>query len=331
MLVSVIVPNYNGAATLPLCLASVAAQTHPDIELIVSDDASTDDSAAVAAAHGARVVRGTVNGGCAVARNAGVAAASGEVLFFLDSDVAIEPDAVARAVGLLAADPAVGGVCGVEDPEPLLPGGSVKRFRAMQYHYWSISSEGPISFLFPNICAIRAEVFARTGPFNAALRHTEEVDYGHRINRAHVLLLTSAVRGRHDHDARLAVLLRKLFHRGRMRIPLYLGARRFASGFETATRAYAAVAALLAVLTLPVVALGLVWTMLPLGFLALSIGLDAGMYRFALRHAGPGFLPRFTALQFLVNVTIAVSVGVGVLQWLTSRRFRGIYAVGAPA
>ncbi|UVS78810.1 glycosyltransferase family 2 protein [Actinokineospora sp. UTMC 2448] len=331
MLVSVIVPNYNGARTLPLCLASVRAQTYPDIELIVADDASTDDSAAIAEAHGARVVRGAVNGGCAVARNLGVAAASGDVLFFLDSDVAIEPDAVQRAVDLLAADPSVGGVCGVEDPEPLIPGGAVKRFRAMQYYWWSISSEGPISFLFPNICAIRASVFAETGPFNPALRHTEEVDYGHRINHAHTLLLTAQVRGRHDHDGKLKVLLRKLFHRGRMRIPLYMGARRFAKGFETATRAYAAVAALLAVVTLPSVLLGPLWALLPAGLFALSVGLDAGMYRFAARHAGVLFLPRFVALQFLVNVTIALAVGVGVLHWLTSPRFRGIYTTGVPA
>ncbi len=324
--VSVVVPNYKGARTLAMCLRAALTQDHPPLEVIVADDCSTDDSVAIAESMGALVVRTPRNGGCGVARNHGARHASGDVLFFVDSDVALAPDAVSSALRVLDEEPTVGAVCGIEDPEPLIDDGRVERFRALQYHYWSRSSEGEISFLFPNMCAIRADVFTELGPFNPTLRHTEEVDYGYRLSRRYQLRLTSTVRGRHDHDHKLAVLLRKLFHRGRMRVPLYADARRFARGFETASRACGSMAALLAVATVPVVALA--W---PLGLIApvlllgVSVACDAGMYRFVSGRHGVVFVLYFGMLQFAVNVTIAASVGVGVLQWLLSRRFRAIY------
>jgi glycosyltransferase involved in cell wall biosynthesis len=326
--VSVVVPNYNGGRTLALCLRAALAQDHRPLEVIVADDCSTDDSVAIAEGLGARVVRTPRNGGCGVARNLGAQHAIGDVLFFIDSDVAIEPDAVSAALRVLDADPAIGAVCGIEDPVPLIDDGPVEQFRALQYHYWSRSSEGVISFLFPNICAIRADVFAELGPFDPTLRHTEEVDYGYRLSQRYQLRLSSAVRGRHDHDHKLVPLLRKLFHRGRMRVPLYAQARRFAKGFETANRAYGSVAALLALVTVPLpVLFGPVAAVVPALLLAASVGCDAGMYQFVLRRRGPVFLLYFGVLQFAVNVTIAASVAVGVAQWVVSRRFRGTYGV----
>ncbi|MFD2421832.1 glycosyltransferase family 2 protein [Amycolatopsis pigmentata] len=324
--VSVIIPNYNGGRTLELCLRSVLTQHHRPAEVIVVDDCSTDDSVAIAERAGARVVRTPRNSGCGVARNLGATHASGAVLFFVDSDVALEPDAISSALSVLGSEPTIGAVCGIEHPVPLLNNSLVARFRALQYHYWSASSEGNVSFLFPNICAIRADVFAELGPFSAALRQTEEVDYGYRLSRRYRLRLTSAVRGRHDHDARLVTLLRKLFQRGRLRVPLYAKARRFAKGFETANRAYASVAALLAVVStvLPLAA-GALAAAVPVLLFAVSVGLDAGMYRFVLREQGPAFLGYFTVMQFLVNVTIAASVAVGAAQWIASRRFRVLY------
>lgn len=330
--VSIVVPNYNGARTLALCLRAALSQDHPPLEVIVADDCSTDDSVAIAERLGARVVRTPRNGGCGVARNHGARHATGDVLFFVDSDVALAPDAISAALRVLDEDPAIGAVCGIEDPEPLIDDGRVERFRALQYHYWSRSSEGVISFLFPNMCAIRADVFAELGPFNPTLRHTEEVDYGYRLSRRYQLRLTSTVRGRHDHDHKLAVLLRKLFHRGRMRVPLYADARRFARGFETASRAYGSMAALLGVAAVPVAALA--WPLglvVPVLLLGVSVACDAGMYRFVLGRNGAVFLLHFSMVQFVVNVTIAASVGVGVLQWLLSRRFRATYRVAEPA
>jgi GT2 family glycosyltransferase len=330
-LVSVIVPNYNYAPSLPLCLRALREQTYEPLEIVVVDDRSTDDSVEVARSAGVRVIERETNGGCAAARNTGTEHARGEFLFFVDSDVAPAPDAVANAVAVLQSEPDVGAVCGIEDPEPLIRDSLLEEYRALQFHFWSASAEGEVSFLFPAMCAMRAEVFAEIGTFNTRLKQTEEVDYGSRLTRRYPIRLTSAVRGRHDHDHDLRTLLRKLFHRGRARVPLYARARRFAKGFETNNRAWASLAALAAVVTtaLPIV-FGPAWALAPLALLAVSVGCDAAMYRYVRSRRGPFFLLYFAAVHFLVNVTIAVAIATGVAQWLTSGRFRRLYDITQP-
>src|SRR4051794_17524977 len=104
-LVSVIVPNYNYATSLELCLRAIQDQTYQPIEVVMVDDCSTDDSVAVAERLGVKVISTGRNQGAAVARNLGVARTSGEILVFVDSDVAIYPDAVEVAVRMLETDP----------------------------------------------------------------------------------------------------------------------------------------------------------------------------------------------------------------------------------
>ncbi|MFG1750634.1 bifunctional glycosyltransferase/CDP-glycerol:glycerophosphate glycerophosphotransferase [Streptosporangium sandarakinum] len=97
-LVSVIVPIYDVEPYLEACLASVAAQTWSDIEVVMVDDGSPDSSAEIAAAFAARDGRFRLvrqeNGGLGAARNTGVRHASGEFLAFLDSDDLLPPTAI---------------------------------------------------------------------------------------------------------------------------------------------------------------------------------------------------------------------------------------------
>jgi len=109
--VSIVVATYNQAGFLTEAVASVRAQTFADWELLVVDDGSTDDTAAVAARFrdddrlrylpGAHAER-------AVARNRGVAAATGDLVAFLDADDLWRPEKLARQVAALAAAPGAG-------------------------------------------------------------------------------------------------------------------------------------------------------------------------------------------------------------------------------
>jgi glycosyltransferase involved in cell wall biosynthesis len=89
---SVIIPTLNEAATLPALLEALRVQTRLPDEVIVADARSTDGTADVARALGARVVAGGRPGG---GRYAGAATATGDVLFFLDADVLPGPEFVA--------------------------------------------------------------------------------------------------------------------------------------------------------------------------------------------------------------------------------------------
>ena len=103
--ISVIVPVYNVASYLPQCLESILNQDYEDLQVLLIDDGSTDDSGAICdrfAAQDSRIqVIHQENGGAASAKNAGLRAASGKYLSFVDSDDYLEPDVYGFLVKIL--------------------------------------------------------------------------------------------------------------------------------------------------------------------------------------------------------------------------------------
>src|SRR5437899_1710038 len=103
-LVSTLVLNWNGAHLLDDCLVTLAAQDWPAHEVVVVDNGSGDDSAAVTARHPARWLPMGDNLGFTRAYNRAVRDAKGELLFFVNNDMRFEPDCVGRLARALAAD-----------------------------------------------------------------------------------------------------------------------------------------------------------------------------------------------------------------------------------
>lgn len=104
-LISVVIPAFNSAATLQDTLHSVAAQTHRNLEIIVVDDGSTDETAHVAQSFCRRDPRARLiqkaNGGVASARNAGVDSGTGDYVAFIDADDLWHPAKLAKQLALL--------------------------------------------------------------------------------------------------------------------------------------------------------------------------------------------------------------------------------------
>ena len=110
MRVSVVIPAYDNATGLGECLrALVPGGAH---EIIVVDDASTDDTGAVASRFGVQVLRLERNSGAGAARNHGAKHATGDVVLFVDSDVVAAPDTVARVTRVFEERPDVAAVTG---------------------------------------------------------------------------------------------------------------------------------------------------------------------------------------------------------------------------
>lgn len=95
-LVSVVVPTFNSERFLEMCLKSVREQTYGNVEVIVVDNYSTDKTREIAERLGVRIVESGAKR--SEARNIGAGKASGELVFFVDSDMELTPDVVGECV-----------------------------------------------------------------------------------------------------------------------------------------------------------------------------------------------------------------------------------------
>jgi glycosyltransferase involved in cell wall biosynthesis len=203
MKVSVVIPTYNRAHSVVDAISSVLAQRHGDLELIVVDDGSTDDTAArVAAIRDRRLhyVRGR-HEGVSAARNLGVKRAGGALVAFLDSDDLWRRDKLVCEVGVLVHHPEVDvvfsdlekrdGDCvyasfmretavfsrrlrGVSYPDAL-----VLEAREMQL---CLLEEVPVK---PSALVVRREAFERVGGFDETWTSSEDWEFLLRLSRDH--------------------------------------------------------------------------------------------------------------------------------------------------
>ncbi|MCO6451800.1 MAG: glycosyltransferase [Caldilineales bacterium] len=166
---SVIIAAYNAARDLPRCLAALQHQTVPrdEFEVIVVDDGSSDDTASIASAAGARVIHQT-HSGPAAARNAGVEMAGAPIVIFTDADCEPVIDFVERMLEPFAA-PVVVGVRGVYRSQQR---SLVARFVQLEYEerYRRIAqveqSTGTVNALDTSYAAYRRQVFLDAGGFD---------------------------------------------------------------------------------------------------------------------------------------------------------------------
>jgi glycosyltransferase involved in cell wall biosynthesis len=112
MPVSVIIPCRNGAKTVAAAVRSALEQTVSPLEVIVVDDESSDETGVIAAAAGARVIRNAARRNAGGSRNAGMDAARGDVIAFLDADAVASPQWLELATQTLARDARIAGVGG---------------------------------------------------------------------------------------------------------------------------------------------------------------------------------------------------------------------------
>ena len=97
-IVSIIVPVYNGGIGFDQCLNSIRNSTYQNYELIVVDNGSTDDSVSVAQKYGDLILHCPGPSGPGATRNVGAERARGEILFFIDADVVVRSDTLAKLV-----------------------------------------------------------------------------------------------------------------------------------------------------------------------------------------------------------------------------------------
>ncbi len=190
-LVSVIMPAYNSAAFLPQAVASVLEQNYDRIELIIIDDASTDNTSLVLEgfAQNSKIIilRSDQCSGPAAARNYGLSKASGDLIAFLDADDIWMPEKLSRQVRELEENPGLGwnycdGLVVDTGLNPMylisdrnnLPEGMI---------YEELMLRHPL--IIPSGVLIRKEVFDHSGAFDPAIHGVEDWDLFLRIARSY--------------------------------------------------------------------------------------------------------------------------------------------------
>ena len=203
-LVSVVIPAYNVADLVGRAIDSVLGQTYQSFEILVVDDGSGDETAAVAAARSDAAVRviSKQNRGLSSARNRGIDEATGEYIAYLDADDYWEPGKLESQIGLLQANPDLG-FCStaarvIDDRGetmnvwscPSIQGSSLK---AIFSRNATVAGSG-------SGVVVRTRLQRRVGYFDENLRSLEDIDMWMRL---------SALTGYACIDNPLAVILKR--------------------------------------------------------------------------------------------------------------------------
>jgi len=129
-------------------------------------------------------MRQKTNGGPAEARNAGARVASGDVLVFLDADVAVHADTLEKIALRLGERPHLDAIFGAYDDCPAAPG-TVSRFRNLLRHYFHLRSAGKAYTFWAGCGAIRRSAFEATAGFPESYTEAsiEDVEFGRNLDR----------------------------------------------------------------------------------------------------------------------------------------------------
>jgi glycosyltransferase involved in cell wall biosynthesis len=222
ILVSVIVPVYNGERFIGEAIDSIRRQRHQALDIIVVDDGSTDGTAEVVRAMGpeVRYVR-QANSGPPAARNRGLQLVQGSLIAFLDADDLWTENKLAIQLPLLLSNPSIDIVCG--RTQIVLQTGA--EGAASLEHY-----DEPKQALTLQGSLIRRTVFDRVGHLDQSQRFADDVDWFLRAKDLGVSIVSHPevtwLYRRHDrnitnqvgtHQDYLAILIKKSLDRRRQR------------------------------------------------------------------------------------------------------------------
>jgi glycosyltransferase involved in cell wall biosynthesis len=190
--VSVIIPVHNGGDNFAACLRAVAAAQPPPAEIIVVADGESDGAWRLAHDFPTRIIQVAAPSGPARARNLGAASATGDILLFIDADVTVPPDIVARVRDYFANQPAVSAVMGSYDDAPAAPN-FLSQYKNLLHHYTHQTGKRNASTFWTGCGAIRAGVFREMHGFaeercrpsaGGCPGVIEDVELGYRLKEA---------------------------------------------------------------------------------------------------------------------------------------------------
>ena len=321
----------RAARTLEACLASVVAiRDRPGSRLariILVDDGSVDSTRDIASRHDVEVLR-TDGGGAGLARNAGIAAADTDLIWFVDADCVASPDALDRLLPHLD-DPAVAGVGGTYDIAPTAT--LLERLIHEEIKVRHDAMPEEVDFLATFDVLYRRSVLETLGGFDVRYLKGQDADLAFRaVEAGHRLRFEGRSSVRHYHADRLSRYLRVQRQQGYWRVALHLehpgrGGHNAYSGWVDHVQPFVAAAI---VVGTPIVLVpwgALAWAALWALLLMLQIPMAVRM----IRRAG-GAMAAFVPLGTIRSLWRAVGLMHGTIDRILHRDGRAEDRVGTP-
>jgi len=236
--VSVIIPNYNGARTISACLRSVATVDYANFEIVLVDDASTDESLSIVRGSfpDVKIIENSENLGFGRAVNRGIKASSGEIVILLNMDTVVRKDWLSQLVQALVSDQRimiVGSKILDPDQKTIQHAGGLLNHNAVAFHIGRGETDirqyeelREVDYVCGASMGFRRKLLTEIGYLDEgyAPLYYEDTDLAFRAKRRgyRVVYVPGSVLSHHENYSTggLGVSFYYLFHKGRIRFAI---------------------------------------------------------------------------------------------------------------
>jgi glycosyltransferase involved in cell wall biosynthesis len=322
MELSIIVPVYNAEGHLKKCLDSIqnaCKSFKGKYELIVVDDASTDNSLNIAEKYNCEIVKQKINSGPAKARNTAANYAKGDILVFVDSDVELLPDSLIKMERFFEKNPdyisvfsSFNPVCTMKD--------SVSRYKHLHMWYSFEEQSSLINMIYTPFCGIRKKYFSK---FDERLRHCEDFKLGYELaNKGYKLGFDKDNPIRHYHVYNIWKFVKEEYRRSRNVIRIKLTSWLKRRNVKNKTHRLNII---LSIVIFPFIILGLFFSKHSFLYAAAPITLfflaNIDFLKHAYRFFGLFFALKSFFLLMLDSLICIIGIFAGMLRFLCGERF----------
>ena len=321
-MISIVIPTYNASGFMPGLLDSIFKQVVDDMEVIIVDDCSTDNTVEIAGRYPVRIIRMEKNGGPAKARNRGVEAAQGDIIFFLDSDVIVMDGAIKEVEDYFKNDPSAQCVIGISATEPLNKGFVPKYMAMFEYIHLVGTQDSKVSVFAPRCGAIKKELFLKVGGYDESYigADVEDFELARRINKTESIFLNPKMIVRHQF-ANFRTALKIYFRRTVMWVHLFFREKKLDNAGPTSpANGIAAICAFFSFLLLFFLPFIGIAKYMFLFLIAVYLVSNLKWWNFMRKEAGLMFALRAILLNYFLGIEIMISALYGLLSYPFSNK-----------
>ena len=317
-MISIVIPTYNVSKFMPGLLDSIFRNKVDDMEVIIVDDCSKDNTVEIARKYPVEVIVLEQNGGPARARNIGVEAAKGDIIFFLDSDVLVMDGTVKEVEDYFKNAPSAQCVIGICATEPLNKGFVPKYMAMFEYIHLLGVPGNKVSVFAPRCGAIKKELFQRLGGYREKYKgaDVEDFELARRVCETEDIILNPKMLVRHQFVNNVEEAMRNYFKRAVMWIHLFLKDKKFDNAGPTApSNGIAAVCAFFSMLLMPTVPVSETYGFAFFVFLGIFFIANLKWWNFMRKEAGLLFSVKALFLNYVLGVDIIFASMYGTISY----------------